>query len=322
MPLVLMQRAWADDPKYKDTEFSIYHYPRQYFALINGGEKFVYYRPARGAPAGQASTYFGCGELGDWFPDENDPSNRFVDVRKPIPFSTAVDYRDGEGRMFESAFHDRNSFQGRSVRPIADLDYYRILAAAGLTGLVWQQAPSVDDVLSGIVIPSAALDVPRDAFRPLDVVPEGTGYRPTGRTIDVFEAAALQERARADHQDTLKLVKAMVERKGGSCLYNNNVDLLAAFDDQRLLVEAKSLNVRSAAVDRMRYGMGQLFDYGVRYRAEIGKAQPVLAFGSLPSQEVAWISTILEENGVAFIARQRDSLLPVNDSARELPIFR
>jgi hypothetical protein len=31
MPLVLMQRAWRDDPKYKDTEFVVYHYPRQYF---------------------------------------------------------------------------------------------------------------------------------------------------------------------------------------------------------------------------------------------------------------------------------------------------
>jgi hypothetical protein len=28
MPLVLMQRDWRDDPKYKDTEFVVYHYPR------------------------------------------------------------------------------------------------------------------------------------------------------------------------------------------------------------------------------------------------------------------------------------------------------
>ena len=274
MPLVLMQRAWQDDPKYKDTEFSIYHYPQQYFNLIRGGEKFVYYRPARGAPAGQASSYFGCGELGDWFTDERDPTHRFVDVRKPVPFPQPVGYLDGEGRMFESEFNERNAFQGRSVRFIDDLDYYRILGAAGLTGAIWHDAPSVNDVLSGLVVPVPTFDIPRDPFRPLTTVPDGTGYRPTGKVIDVFEAAALQERARADHQDTLKLVKAMAEAKGGSCLYNNNVDLLASFGERRLLVEAKSLTVASAAVDRMRYGMGQLFDYGVRYRAEIGRADP------------------------------------------------
>lgn len=321
MPLVLMQRAWRDDPKYKDTEFSIYHYPRQYFSLIQGGEKFVYYRPAREAPAGQASTYFGCGELGDWFTDPNDATQRFVDIRKPIPFSAPVPYLDSDAKMFESTFQERSAFQGRSVRSIGELDYYRILAAAGLTSAIWHQKPSIDDVLSGLIVPEALPPVPLDPFRPLTTVPDGTGYRPTGKTIDVFEAASLQERARADHQQTLKLVKAMAERRGGSCLYNNNVDLLASFGERRLLVEAKSLVVPTAAVDRMRYGMGQLFDYGVRYRAEIGRAEPVLAFGTLPPQEVAWISTILEENGVAFIARHRNSLVPVNESARSLPIF-
>ena len=37
MPVVLMQRAWKDDPKYKDTEFVVYHYPQQYFDRIRGG---------------------------------------------------------------------------------------------------------------------------------------------------------------------------------------------------------------------------------------------------------------------------------------------
>lgn len=114
----------------------------------------------------------------------------------------------------------------------------------------------------------------------------------------------------------------MVEARSGHCLFNNNVDLLASFESQSLLVEAKSLSVQSVAVDRMRYGMGQLFDYGVRYRAEIGRAQPVLAFGAVPSREVSWISTILQETGIAFIARQRGSLLPMNDAAKVLPIFR
>ncbi len=34
MPVVLMQRAWRDDPKYQDTEFSVYHYPAKYFDCI------------------------------------------------------------------------------------------------------------------------------------------------------------------------------------------------------------------------------------------------------------------------------------------------
>jgi len=317
-----MQRAWQDDPKYKDTEFVVYHYPQQYFDQIHGGEKFAYYRPGRGAKAGEASTYFGCGELGDWWSDPADNSHRFVDIRKPIPFAHSVPYLDRQGRMYESAFTSRNAFQGRSVRYIDDLDFHRILDAAGLTGAAWHDAPTIDDVLSGLVVPGQSVEPPRDVFRPLTVIPDGTGYRPTGKQVDVFESAALQERARGDHQDTLKLVKMMVEARNGLCLFNNNVDLLAAFESQRLLVEAKSLSVQSAAVDRMRYGMGQLFDYGVRYRAEIGRAQPVLAFGAVPSREVSWISTILQETGIAFIARQRGSLLPMNDAAKVLPIFR
>jgi hypothetical protein len=321
MPLVLMQRAWLDDPKYKDTEFCVYHYPRQYFDFIRGGEKFVYYRPSRGATAAEASAYFGCGELGDWWEDPEDSSHRFVGVRRPIKFPVPVSHADPSGRMYESSFASRNSFQGRSVRHVDDLDYFRILSAAGLTGAVWNEAPTVDDVASGLLVPQPMRDIPRDPFRPLLAVPDGTGYRPTGKTIDVFEAAALQERARADHQQTLKLVKALAESRGGQCLFNNNVDLLASFGSEKLLVEAKSLNVQSAAVDRMRYGMGQLLDYGVRYRAEIGKAQPVLAFGSMPSNEVGWIATILQETGMAFIARERDALLPMNEAARELPLF-
>jgi hypothetical protein len=223
--------------------------------------------------------------------------------------------------MYESRFNSRHAFQGRSVRHIDDLDFHRILEAAGLTGALWNDAPTVDDVFAGAISVVPAIDAPRDAFRPLTVVPDGTGYRPTGRAIDIFEAAALQERARADHQDTLKLVKALAEARGGECLFNNNVDLLASFGSQKLLVEAKSLNAPSAAVDRMRYGMGQLLDYGVRYRAEIGNAKPVLAFGNMPSREVGWISTILQENGIAFVARERHGLSPLNDAARSLPLF-
>jgi hypothetical protein len=319
MPIVLMQRAWQDDPQYKDTEFVVYHYPRQYFDEIRGGERFVYYRPARGAPAAQASTYFGCGELGDVYPDPQDDTHRYVDVRKPIRFAKPVPYVDDAERMYESRFQNRSAFQGQSVRYVDELDFHRILAAAGLVGAALADAPSVDDVIAGRVSP--LLQPPRDPFRSLDVVPPGTGYRPSGSGPDVFDAAALQERARGDHQDTLAMLKTMVERKGGSCLFNNNVDLLATFGTERLLVEVKSLTRASATVDRMRYGMGQLFDYSVRYRAEIGAAKPVLALGNHLRNDVAWVSEILEGNGVALITREKGELLPVNEHARQLVIF-
>jgi len=319
MPIVLMQRAWRDDPRYKDTEFVVYHYPRQYFDEIGGGEKFVYYRPARDAIQAEASTYFGCGELGDVYADPQDENHRFVDIRKPIRFVRPVPFVDESDRMYESRYPNRNAFQGRSVRYIDDLDFHRILTAAGLVGSVFADAPSVDDVIAGRVSP--LLEPPRDAFRPLDVVPDGTGYRPSGIGPDVFEAAALQERARADHQQTLRLLKDMIQERGGTCMFNNNVDLLARFGDERLLVEVKSLARPSSTVDRMRYGMGQLFDYSIRYRAEIGKAKPVLAFGAALRNDVAWVSQILEGNGIALIAREAQDLKPINQLARQLLIF-
>ena len=320
MPIVLMQRAWRDDPKYKDTEFVVYHYPQQYFDRIHGGEKFIYYRPSRGALERQASTYFGCGELGDVWDDPYDSGHRFVGIRKPIRFPNPVPYADPIGRLYESRFQTRNAFQGQSVRYIDDLDFHRILDAAGLTGALFAEAPTVDDVILGLASP--LMQPPLDAFRPLLVVPEGTGYKPSGNGPDVFEAAALQERARDDHQKTVRLLKERVDACGGACLYNNNVDVLAKFGERRFLVEVKSLNNQAAAVDRMRYGMGQLFDYSVRYRAKIGNATPVLAFAAPVRNEVAWISEILQGNDVAFVAREDGCLKPKNELATELPIFR
>lgn len=315
-----MQRAWQDDPQYKDSEFIVYHYPELYFDRIRGGEQFVYYRPSRGARSAEASTYFGCGVLGDIWPDPDGSPHRFVGIEKPIPFVQPVPYIDANGKMFESGYPSRNAFQGQSIRHIDDFDFYRILGAAGLTGSVFSDAPSVGDVLAGRV--SALTSPPRDKFRPLSVVPGGTGYRPTGDAPDVQESAALQERARADHQDTLRLLKAEIDRLGGSCLFNNNVDLLATFGEQRYLVEVKSLARPQSTVDRMRYGIGQLLDYSVRYRAEIGHAKPVLAFGAMVRADVAWVSEILQGNNVAFIARDKNCLHPANELAKGLPIFR
>lgn len=318
MPIVLMQRD--RNSKYNDVPFVIYHYPERYFNRIRGGEEFLYYRPSKGARREEASSYIGAGVLGNIFPDPKDPTLSYVDIEKPVPFPKPVPYLDPDGRLYESRFGSTSAFQGNSIRPISDFDYHRILAAAGLNGSVFDEAPSVTDVLLGRA--SLLTAPPRDEFRPLTVVPEGTGYRASGQYPDVQESAALQERARGDHQDTLRLFKDMVDKRGGSCLYNNNVDLLAKFGESRYLVEVKSLARPLSTVDRMRYGMGQLFDYSVRYRAEIGKAKPVLAFGSMLRADVAWVAEILQGNDVAFVARDRDGLRPVNELAKTLPIFR
>ena len=131
----------------------------------------------------------------------------------------------------------------------------------------------------------------------------------------------MQERARSDHQFTLDLIRREVQRAGGMCWYNNNIDLFARVGEGRYLIEAKSLNDPRAVVDTMRYGMGQLFDYRVRYRAEIEGATPVLAFGAIPLAETRWIAGILDENGVSCIGNTGDRLVPLNERAAELPLF-
>ena len=55
--------------------------------------------------------------------------------------------------------------------------------------------------------------------------------------------------------------------------------------------------------------MGQLFDYRVRYKAEVAGAEPVLAFGARPDRATGWVTTILQENGIAFIARDGQRLV-------------
>jgi hypothetical protein len=153
-------------------------------------------------------------------------------------------------------------------------------------------------------------------------VPQGTGYRPTGKAVDVYESAALQERARADHQRVLRVMHERVAERGGNTLFNNNIDMFAVVRGQRLLIEAKSVNAPHVAVDRMRYGIGQLADYAIRYRSELAESQRVLAFGSLPSADASWISTILQQNDVAFVGLSGDErLVALNERAEKLAIF-
>lgn len=319
MPVVLSQRTWHGDPKYLDREGVIYHYPRQYRGRINDFDRFIYYRPAAGAVPGEASTYVGHGILGTAFEDWAHAGHWFMDIAWYEPFAQPVPLRSGDV-FVETEGAASPQFQS-AARPIRETAYYRILMLGGVSA-GREFAPPVTTgtaITVGYAPPLTA--APKDNFREAIVIPDGTGYVPSGKALpSVYESAALQERARKDHNATLEMIRRAAERLGGQSWYNNNIDLFVRCGDEKLLVEAKSLNDPRQSVDRMRYGMGQLFDYRVRYKAETAGARPVLAFGAMPDRATDWVATILQENGVAFIARNRDRLLPLNAEAQSLAI--
>jgi len=317
MPVVLSQRTWHDDPKYLDREGVIYHYPPQYRTRVNPYDRFIYYRPAGGAAPHERSTYIGHGLLGNPFPDPHRPGFWFVDIAWYEPFKNVVPLTHGDV-AYETEDVKRPQFQS-AVRPIRETAYFRILAAGGVSaGREFSPLVTTENVV-GVGYP-VRLEAPKDDLRILAIVPPGTGYVPKGNDLpNVYETAALQERARRDHQSTLDLIRKQVERAGGACWYNNNIDLFARVGEQRFLVEAKSLNDPRAVVDVMRYGMGQLFDYRVRYRAEIEGASPVLAFGALPLPEATFVANILQENGVSCVGNAGSSLVALNERAARLP---
>lgn len=300
----------------------IYHFPDRYRrALERPFTRFVYYRPTAGADPSEARHYFGHGVLGQIFPDSREPGKWYAPIltgeqrfRHPVPI------RDANGTYFETGVADKvPQFQFYAVREIGEIEYQRILIEGGITSS-GQLSPLVttETVLATGYQPN--LKPPTDVLREIFEIPKGTGYVPSGKEPpSIYEAANLQERARKDHQDTLELIRQATARLGGSTFYNNYLDLYLHIGDHRYFVEAKSLNNPQRAVDRMRYGMGQLFDYRVRLEAEIAGSEPVLAFGRVPPAEVSWISEILDGNGVAFVAAQQDRIVALNAAARSLP---
>jgi hypothetical protein len=318
-----MQRTWKEDRTYLDVEGVIYHYPRAYFELLDGFERFVYYRPSSGAARNERSAYIGYGTLGQPYADPANPNRRFVDIRQYRPFGP-VRFADAGGVFFESDYTSRNAFQGRSIRRISKVDFVRILVAAGIYGNPFETLADTEALAAQPYSPLALVaEAPTQPLRRVEDIPPGTGYRPSAGVVDVREAAALQERARKDHQDTLRALQALVHERGGSTYLNNNIDLFADVRDQKLLIEAKSVGSESVVVDRMRYGIGQLADYSVRYRNDIAGAQSVLAFGRVPSPASHWVGTILQESQIAFVALDRPSerVVPLNERARNLSLF-
>jgi hypothetical protein len=324
MPLILTQHSSRDLNQYRDRENVIYHFPAQYIGVVNrsvveaGDRRFLYQRPGASA-AGGVPVYFGYGLLGDPYPDVGLPGHYFIDIFEPQPL-LPVPLKGPEGRYYETSATEPLNLRGRSIRYIDPERYFFILAAGGALNKPFSALAGSGPVQdAGVFAPSAA---PKDAFREMLVVPPGTGYVPHPDVVlDRYEAAALHERARADHQDTVKLIVERVRELGGTCLYNNNVDVLARIGERRVLIEVKSLSGPAVAVNRMRYGIGQLMDYRVRYKAELAEATPALAFGAQLDREVSWIANVLQENGIAFMARDGEGVVAGNDAARALPLF-
>ncbi len=320
MPVVLSQRTWHDDPKYLDREGVIYHYPRQYRGRISDFDRFIYYRPAKGAVESEQSTYIGHGVLGISIGDWARADHYFVDIAWYERFEHPVHLRHNDVYV-ETESAASPQFQS-AARPLRDTAYYRILMLGGVSsGREFVPPTSTSSVVSMGYSPLIS-EAPRDAFREAIIIPEGTGYVPSGNALpSVYESAALQERARKDHNATLELIRRHAERLGGRCWYNNNIDLFVRCGDEALLIEAKSLTDARQSMDRMRYGMGQLFDYRVRYKAEVAGAEPVLAFGAPPDRSTSWVRDILQENGIAFVARHNERLMPLNGRAAALNLF-
>jgi hypothetical protein len=321
VPVVLTQHFSPSDRVYEDAEFSLYHYPRNYFSRIRPYDRFVYYRPlGKSRPRFDSKHYFGHGVLGQWWEDPRQSDHRFVSLIQGERFPVLVPLLDERGRYYET--ETEHQFQAQSaVREISETAYYRILAAGATSSASLSLLPSTE-ALVDVPVPLAAGSIPRDRFREITAIPPGAGYVPSGDgMVSIFESAALQERARGDHQDVLQSIQAAVLRAGGSTWYNNNVDLFARLGERRFLIEAKSLNDGRDAVNRVRYGIGQLADYSFRYGAELAGPQKVLAFATAPPRDAAWLANVLEQERTAFVSAHGGRIAPLNELARNLPFL-
>jgi hypothetical protein len=223
------------------------------------------------------------------------------------------------GDYYETESNASPQFQS-AVREITETAYWKILSAAGVKAHEITSLPDTDLIAARPYAPLAAM--PKDDLREIALIPAGAGYKPHGDTQpNVYESAALQERAREDHQAVLRLIQERVLSLGGTTWYNNNIDLYAALGEHRMLIEAKSLVDVRAAVDRMRYGIGQLADYDFRYRDELRGPRKVLAFGAPPDSQSSWVANVLEDQRVGFVAKSGNTLIALNESAESLALF-
>jgi hypothetical protein len=320
MPVILTQHFSPSDRVYEDAEFSLYHFPRVYFSRVRPYDRFIYYRPLGKAQSRVDSKhYFGHGVLGQWYEDARRPDHRFVDLIKAERFPVPVPLLDEHKRYYETESARQPQAQA-AVREISEIAYYRILAAGAVNSASLSFMPSTESLLD-VPLPFAAAPIPRDRFRQITAIPPGAGYVPSEALLNIHESAALQERARADHQDVLASIQSAVLRRGGATWYNNNVDLFARLGEARFLIEAKSLLDVRDAVHRVRYGIGQLADYSYRYGTELEGPQKVLAFAVQPPREAAWLRDVLDQERTAFLMAGNGKVEALNESAKGLPFL-
>jgi hypothetical protein len=319
MPVILMQHFLPSDRAYQDAEFSLYHYPRIYFGRVQPFDRFIYYRPlGKSVRRSDSMHYFGYGRLGQWFADPVRSDHRFAPIISGDRFKRLVPIAEVDGTFYETEDNRRPQFQS-AVRTISETAYWRILTAGGVTQSETNALPETDTIAAS-PYPLPLVAAPTDPFRQISDIPPGAGYVPRGDTkLNVYEAAALQERARADHQRVLQVIRREVARRGGTTFYNNNVDLYARISERSYLIEAKSLNRAADAVGRMRYGIGQLADYAYRYEPEVDGASRVLAFGTLPTADNTWIGNVMDRETVAFVCSLGDRVIALNETATSLP---
>jgi hypothetical protein len=321
LPVILTQHYLPSDRVYQDVEFSLYHYPRVYFSRVKAYDRFIYYRPlGRSSPRADSKHYFGYGVLGQWFEDPHRPDHRFVNIIQAGSFARLVPIVEARGHYYETETAAAPQFQS-AVREISETAYYRILAAADVSSLGVSQLPSTEKIAAGPFV-GAIPSAPIDKMREITEIPPGAGYVPHGdNRVSIYESAALQERARADHQGLLQKMLESIIARGGSTQYNNNIDLLGQVGEQKMLIEAKSLNDVKDAVNRLRYGVGQLADYAYRYKSETAGATKVLAFGQPPDRDTSWIAGMLDEERIAFVSQTNDHIVALNEQAKKLRIF-
>jgi hypothetical protein len=287
MPVILSQRTWQGDPKYLDREGVIYHYPRQYRGRIGDFERFIYYRPAAGSSPEEASKYIGHGVLGASFEDWAREAHWYVNVAWYEPFARPVPLRES-GIFVETESTVSPQFQS-AARQVRETAYYRILMLGGVSAGREFALPITTETAMAIGYAPPLSSIPKDKLRDAIVIPEGTGYIPSGKELpSVYESAALQERARKDHNATLELIRQAADRKGGHSWYNNNIDLFVDLGCRRILVEAKSLNDPRDSVDRMRYGHGPVIRLSgsIRSRDRKRRACPRVRFISGPCDQL------------------------------------
>lgn len=123
MPYVVLNQ-YRTGSSYKDEIGALYHFPKRYLKAIQAPDtQFIYYEPR----AGGEQVYFGCGFIGEIWPDPEEREHFYAEILEYAAFPKPVSYWGLSGKAFEPARRMRNS-----VRPIDKGTYDAILHAPGL----------------------------------------------------------------------------------------------------------------------------------------------------------------------------------------------